>query len=144
MADTPSAASTSNASPRVGAPPRIARPLSPHILIYSWRINSVTSILTRITGNALVISAAIGVWWLAAAAAGPEAFATANGFATSWFGDIVFAFSALGLWYHYLAGLRHLLYDAGRGMDIPTSDLLGWGCIGGSVILTVLTIILVQ
>ena len=120
------------------------RPLSPHIMIYRPQMSSISSILTRITGNALVISAAIAVWWLAAAAVGPDAFATANGFATSWFGDIVFTFSALGLWYHYLAGLRHLLYDAGRGMDVPTSDMLGWGCILGSALLTVITVLVVQ
>jgi succinate dehydrogenase / fumarate reductase, cytochrome b subunit len=48
------------------------------------------------------------------------------------------------VWYHYLAGLRHLYFDAGHGLDVPTAEKLGWACIIGSVVLTVLTILLVQ
>ena len=62
---------------------------------------------------------------------------------TSWFGDLVFTASAWALWYHYLAGLRHLYFDAGHGLDIPTAEKLGWGVIIGSVLLTVLTVVIV-
>ena len=48
------------------------------------------------------------------------------------------------VWYHYLAGLRHLYFDAGHGLDIPTAEKLGWACIIGSVVLTVITILIVQ
>ena len=82
--------------------------------------------------------------WLLAAATGPEYFATANAVVTSWFGDLVFAASAWAVWYHYLAGLRHLYFDAGKGLDIETAQKLGWGIIIGSVVLTVITILLVQ
>ncbi|NDH02550.1 MAG: hypothetical protein EBY40_05395 [Marivivens sp.] len=51
--------------------------------------------------------------------------------------------AALGIWYHFLAGLRHLYFDAGHGMDIPTAEKLGWACIIGSVVLTILTIVIV-
>ena len=119
------------------------RPLSPHILIYRFPVTAVASILTRITGNALIVSAALAVWWLLAAATSPEAFARADGLATSWFGDLVFSLSALGLWYHYLAGLRHLYMDAGHGLDMVTAERLSWACIAGSVVLTLLTILIV-
>ena len=58
-------------------------------------------------------------------------------------GDFVFTLSALGMWYHYLAGLRHFLFDAGHGLEVETAEKLGWACIIGSVVLTVLTIIIV-
>jgi len=119
------------------------RPLSPHISIWRWQINSISSILTRITGNALLISFLLFVWWLLAASTSPEAFDLANGFLTSWFGKLVLVFSALGLWYHFLAGLRHLWWDSGHGLDMKTAELLGWACVIGSVILTALTIVLV-
>jgi succinate dehydrogenase / fumarate reductase cytochrome b subunit len=122
---------------------RVERPLSPHLTIYRPQLTSITSILTRITGNALIVTAFVVVWWLFAAASGPEYFAVANGFATSIVGDILFTLSLLGIWYHYLAGLRHLLYDAGHGLDIPTAEKLGWACVGGSVVLTVLTLIII-
>lgn len=120
------------------------RPLSPHLQIYRWQVPMLTSILTRITGHALVAGVLLGVWWLLAAAMSDAQFQIANAVATSWFGDLVFTGSLWAVWYHYLAGLRHLYYDAGRGLDIPTAEKLGWACIIGSVVLTVITILLVQ
>jgi succinate dehydrogenase / fumarate reductase cytochrome b subunit len=51
------------------------------------------------------------------------------------------ALSVLALWYHALGGVRHLIWDTGRGLDVETSDRMGWAMIGGSVVLTVLTLI---
>ncbi len=121
----------------------VQRPLSPHLQIYRWHIPMLTSILTRVTGNALIVSTFLVVWWLIAAATGEAYFDLANGILTSWIGDIVMTLSLLGVWYHFLAGLRHLYYDAGKGMDIPTAEKLGWACLIGSVVLTVLTIIVI-
>ena len=123
---------------------RVERPLSPHLQIYRWQVPMLTSILTRITGHALVAGVLLGVWWLLAAATSEAYFATADAVATSWFGDLVFTGSLWAVWYHYLSGLRHLYYDAGHGLDIPTAEKLGWACIIGSVVLTVITILLVQ
>ncbi|MBN2629368.1 MAG: succinate dehydrogenase, cytochrome b556 subunit [Rhodobacteraceae bacterium] len=123
---------------------QVKRPLSPHLQIYRPQLTSITSILARITGNALIVSVVLAVWWLLAAAVGPDYFATANAVVTSWFGDLVFAASAWAVWYHYLAGLRHLYFDAGKGLEIKTAEMLGMVMIGGSVVLTLITIILVQ
>lgn len=122
---------------------RVERPLSPHLQIYRWHIPMLTSILTRITGHALLAGVFLGVWWIFAASHSPEYFAVANAVATSWFGDLVFTGSLWAVWYHYLAGLRHLYYDAGHGLDIPTAEKLGWACLIGSVVLTVLTILVI-
>ncbi|MEY8098990.1 succinate dehydrogenase, cytochrome b556 subunit [Falsihalocynthiibacter sp. S25ZX9] len=119
------------------------RPLSPHLQIYRPQLNSMTSILTRITGNALLVSFVLVVWWLFAASTGEEYFAVANGVLTSWLGQFVMVISLWGIWYHYLAGLRHLYFDSGRGLDPVTADKLGWGCIIGSVVLTLLTCVIV-
>ena len=82
------------------------RPLSPFMIgpYYRPQLTSMTSILTRITGNAMLVAVLLIIWWLVAAATGPEAFARADGFITSWFGDLVMTLSLLGLWYHSLAG----------------------------------------
>ncbi|MBI1417688.1 MAG: succinate dehydrogenase, cytochrome b556 subunit [Limimaricola sp.] len=119
------------------------RPLSPHLQIYRWQMTMVSSILTRITGNALIVGVVLGVWWLMAAAIGPGYFNFVNAIATSWFGDLVFTLSAWAVWYHYLAGLRHLYFDAGHGLDVATAEKLGWACVIGSVVLTVITLIIV-
>ena len=122
---------------------RVERPLSPHLQIYRPQLTSISSILTRITGNGLIVGTVLAVWWLLAAATSPQAFELANAVCTSWFGDLVFTASAWALWYHYLAGLRHLYFDAGHGLDVPTAEKLGWGVIIGSVVLTLLTILIV-
>ena len=119
------------------------RPLSPHLSIYRPQLTSMTSILTRITGNALLLSALLVVWWLLAASTSPEYFALADAVLTSFFGDVVMTLSLLGLWYHTLAGVRHLIWDNGIGLDLETAEKMGWACIGGSVVLTLSTIIVI-
>lgn len=118
------------------------RPLSPHLQVYRPQLTSITSILTRITGNALLLAALLSVWWLLGAASGPDYFALVNGIVRSWFGKLVFLGSIWALWYHALAGLRHLYFDSGRGLDIPTAEKLGWAVIIGSLVLTLLTVVL--
>lgn len=118
------------------------RPLSPFMLgqYYRFQLTSVTSILTRITGAGLLAGALLVVWWLIAAASGPEAFAVADGVITSWFGKLVMFGSIWALWYHALAGVRHLIWDMGYMLDIVQAEKLGWGVIGGSVLLTLITV----
>jgi succinate dehydrogenase / fumarate reductase cytochrome b subunit len=122
----------------------VSRPLSPHLQIYRWHIPMLTSILTRITGNGVIVAAFMIIAWLAAAAAGPEAFATVDGLVRSWPGLLVLTGALWAMWYHFLAGLRHLYYDAGKGLDIPTAERLGLACLGGSVVLTILTILIIR
>ena len=127
-------------------PKRVERPLSPFMIgpYYRPQMTSISSILTRITGNALAVGVVLAVWWLLAASGSEAHWQLANGVATSWFGDLVFTGSLWAVWYHFLAGLRHIYFDSGRGLDIPTAEKLGWACIIGSVVLTVITILLVQ
>ncbi|MCR9147931.1 MAG: succinate dehydrogenase, cytochrome b556 subunit [Rhodobacteraceae bacterium] len=115
------------------------RPLSPHLTVYRPQLTSVTSILTRITGNALILASLLTVWWFLAAATSAEYFAIADTVITSWFGDLVMFGSLWALWYHTLAGVRHLIWDNAKMLEIETAERLGWGVIGGSVVLTLIT-----
>lgn len=117
------------------------RPLSPHLSIYRPQLTSMTSIVTRLTGNALIVGALLVVWWLLAAATGPAYFAVANSVMTSIFGKLIMLGSIWALWYHSLAGARHLFWDAGHGLDIETAEKLGVAVIIGSVVMTILTIV---
>jgi len=117
------------------------RPLSPHLQIYRKQLNSATSILNRITGIALLGGAVLVVWWLMAVATSESYFATVDGLMTSVLGDIVMTLCVLALWYHALAGVRHLVWDMGLGLDPEDADKMGWGIIIGSFALTFLTII---
>ena len=119
------------------------RPLSPHLTIYRPQMTSISSIFIRITGNALLVSTLFVVWWLLAAATGPSSFAFASSVITSWFGDIVMTLSLWALWYHSLGGLRHLIWDTGRGFDIGMAEKMGWTMIFGSLFLTAATILFI-
>lgn len=119
------------------------RPLSPHLQIYRPQMTSITSIFTRITGNAMLLAALLIVWWFLAASFGPEYYAVADGFITSWFGGLIMLLSVWALWYHTLAGIRHLIWDTGRGFEIKEAETMGYIVIGGSFVLTLLTIIIV-
>ncbi|EAU45781.1 succinate dehydrogenase, cytochrome b556 subunit [Salipiger bermudensis] len=123
---------------------RIERPLSPFMFVqyYRLQLTAVTSVMIRITGNALMVATLLVIWWLLALAAGPEAFETAEWWITSWVGNLVMFGSLWAVWYHYLGGLRHLIFDAGKGLELETAEKLGWACVYGSVVLTVLTVII--
>ena len=114
------------------------RPLSPHLQIYRPQISSVLSILHRITGVGLALGAVLVVWWLLAAATGPEYFATVDGLLTSWIGHMVLLGVTWALAYHLLNGIRHLFWDMGYGFEIETVDKTGWAVVIGSAVLTVL------
>lgn len=118
------------------------RPLSPHLQVYKLPIAAVSSIMTRITGHALVAGILLLAWWLIAAVSGPEAFARADGVLRSWFGFLVMLGSVWALWYHMLAGIRHMFYDAGIGLEIDEARKSSWAIIIGSVVLTVISLIL--
>ncbi len=119
------------------------RPLSPHLTIYRPQLTSMTSIFVRLTGNAMIVASLMIVWWFVAAASGPEAFATADGFLRSWFGDLVLFLTVWAAWYHLLGGLRHLIWDSGHMLDVPRSEMFGQAMILVSVLMTIFTVIVV-
>lgn len=119
------------------------RPLSPHLQVYRPQLTSVTSILTRITGNALLVAALLITWWFLAAATSEEYFAVVDAILTSWFGDLVLLGSTWAIWYHLLAGVRHMIWDEAKMLEMDKAEMLGWICVIGSAVLTVLTIIVV-
>ncbi|OSP56098.1 succinate dehydrogenase, cytochrome b556 subunit [Pseudoruegeria sp. SK021] len=119
------------------------RPLSPHLQIYRPQLTSATSIFTRITGNAMLLAALMIVWWFVAAAFGPDSFATADWFITSYLGDLIMLLSVWALWYHALAGIRHLAFDTGHFLEVEQAEKFGYVMIGGAFVLTLITIIFV-
>ncbi|MCI0430709.1 MAG: succinate dehydrogenase, cytochrome b556 subunit [Rhodospirillales bacterium] len=102
------------------------RPLSPHIQIYSWQLTSVLSILHRVTGLALTAGALLLVWWLLAAASGPEAFERVSAVLASVPGRVLLFGWTLAFFYHLANGIRHLWWDTGRGMELPSVYRSGW------------------
>ncbi|MBT4897226.1 MAG: succinate dehydrogenase, cytochrome b556 subunit [Planktomarina sp.] len=117
------------------------RPLSPHLTIYRPQMTSISSIFVRITGNALLAATLLLIAWLLAASTSAVAFDWVQCVITSWFGDLVFLLSLWALWYHMLGGLRHLIWDTGRGLELKAAERMGWMMIIGSLLLTAFTVI---
>lgn len=118
------------------------RPLSPHLQIYKPQITSMLSILHRVTGVGLTLGAMLVVWWLLAAATGPDYFAFVDGLLTSWIGTLVMLGSAWALCYHLANGIRHLVWDLGFGFELDTVTKSGYAVLGASVLLTLFILIL--
>jgi succinate dehydrogenase / fumarate reductase cytochrome b subunit len=112
------------------------RPVSPHLQIYRWSGTMAMSVAHRVTGAALFVGMGLLAWWLLAAALGPDAFAVARRFLSSWLGTVlVFAFS-WALVHHAVGGLRHMIWDAGVSMTKRGRDLLAWATLAASILLT--------
>ncbi|GMG83319.1 succinate dehydrogenase, cytochrome b556 subunit [Paralimibaculum aggregatum] len=121
---------------------RGGRPLSPHLQVYRMQWTMLLSITHRITGAGMMVGAVLVVWWLVAAATGPDYFAFVDGLMTSWIGTLVMIGSAWALFYHLANGLRHLAWDLGLGFDLPTAQATGYAAVAASVALTLLLILL--
>lgn len=118
------------------------RPLSPHLSVYRFQITMLTSIVHRITGVGMALGLMLIVWWFLAASTGPEYFATANAFLTSWFGLLIMIGSLWALWFHFCNGIRHLLWDVIIGLENEPAAKSGVAAIVCSVILTILTVVI--
>ncbi|KPF86068.1 succinate dehydrogenase [alpha proteobacterium AAP38] len=115
------------------------RPLSPHLQVYRLPLPALTSIAHRITGVGLTVGTLLLVWWLVAAAAGPDAYATASGFIASPIGLLLMFGWTAALWYHLLNGLRHLIWDGAKMLTLEQSYSSAKLVIGGAVVATVVT-----
>lgn len=104
-------------------------------------LNGIMSITHRITGVAMAGSAVLIVWWFLAAATSEAAFDLANAVLTSWVGDIVLGLSVLALWYHFVNGIRHLVWDTGAHMGRKRVRLTGIAGIIAALALTLITLI---
>ncbi|MDQ7994806.1 MAG: succinate dehydrogenase, cytochrome b556 subunit [Luteibacter sp.] len=114
------------------------RPLSPHLQIYKWQVQMVSSILHRATGIINAVGSLIIVWGLASLAAGPDTFGTFTGIVGSPFGTVVMVGWTLNFFYHLCNGIRHLAQDAGQGYSIQSFVRSSWLAIVLAIVLTAL------
>ena len=110
------------------------RPLSP-FLHYRWQYTNTLSILHRITGVLLSLGFFILVYWLAAAARGPEHYAGAVAVIGSFPLQLVLFGAAFAFCYHLLNGIRHLFFDAGYGFELATARKSAYATAAGAVLL---------
>lgn len=113
-----------------------ARPLSPHLQIYRWQLTMFLSILHRVTGFGLALGAPLSVWWLMAALNGPKHFDRFHDFTHSLIGQFMLAGWLFSLCFHFLNGLRHLVWDTGRWLSLKAAFSSGYAVLFGSALMT--------
>ena len=114
-----------------------SRPLSPHLTIWRWGPHMLVSILHRVTGVGLAtFGVAVFVWWLVAAASGPEAYERFAGWVTWSWSAIVWVPLSWAFFQHMLSGLRHFVMDIGAGYALDTNKFWAVMTLAGSIVLT--------
>ena|ERR1700757_541276 len=102
------------------------RPLSPHLSVYKLRYTLVTSILHRLTGAGLSCGLLLLVYWLTAVASGARAQAHAYALLSQPLMRLLYAAWIAAYCYHLAAGIRHLVWDTGRGLERAQSQRSAW------------------
>jgi succinate dehydrogenase / fumarate reductase, cytochrome b subunit len=115
-----------------------SRPLSPHLQVYRPMLSMTMSIMHRLTGLALAAGFILLVWWFTAASISDDYFNLVNGFFANWFGRLVMFGFTWALMHHMLGGLRHFLWDTGRGFALNKVEWLVRANLIGSILLTIL------
>ena len=94
------------------------RPLSPHLQIYKVELPMLLSGLHRITGIALSVGSILLVAWILSAVHSAESFASMNRFLGGFIGQFVLFGWTFSLIYHSVSGIRHLIWDTGRLLEV--------------------------
>ena len=114
----------------------VERPLSPHIQIYRFMLTYVMSGFHRVTGFVLYFAMLLVVWWLMAAASGPNAYAKVQWFVGTWLGQLMLLGFGWALIHHSLGGIRHLVWDTGHGFAPNEREWLARATLIGSITIT--------
>ncbi len=116
-----------------------ARPLSPHISIYRMsRYCLISSFANRITGGVLSAGLLVLIYWLTSLARGARAYARAQEVLGSGVAKLIYAALIAAFAYHLAAGIRHLIWDTGRGMEKAQSQRSAWLVIATAALLTLI------
>jgi succinate dehydrogenase / fumarate reductase, cytochrome b subunit len=94
-----------------------SRPLSPHLFIYRFGYTMALSILHRMTGLALAMGIVLLAIWLTVLAGGEAAYQAFTSGGGAVLLRIGLAFWLVAFLYHLANGVRHLLWDAGFGLE---------------------------
>lgn len=115
---------------------RANRPLSPHLQVYRLSMTFLMSGFHRATGFALYFGMAIPAVWLLAVASGSDWFDFVNGWIATLPGRVILFGYSWGLIHHMLGGVRHLIWDTGRGLDLVSVEIFARATLIGSIALT--------
>jgi len=116
------------------------RPLSPHLGVYKFMYTMSLSIMHRMTGCAATVGFLAFVWWLMALASGPAQYAAAMQCLSSPLARVLLVGFVFSFVYHFCNGIRHLVWDTGRGLERAQARRSGAVVIAASLLLTALVV----
>jgi succinate dehydrogenase / fumarate reductase cytochrome b subunit len=116
------------------------RPISPHLGVYKFMYTMSLSFLHRITGCAAAVGFLLFVWWLMALASGPDAYSRAMQCLSSPFAKLLLVGFTFSFVYHFCNGIRHLVWDTGRGLERAQARRSGAVVIVAALLLTAVVI----
>jgi len=96
-----------------------------------------TSFANRITGVVMSVGLLVLVYWLMSVASGTAAYTRAIATLSLPIFKLLYAALLFTFSYHLVAGIRHLVWDTGRGMERHQSQKSAWVVITVSVLLTI-------
>jgi succinate dehydrogenase / fumarate reductase cytochrome b subunit len=102
-----------------------------------FRYTLFTSFFNRITGLALSVGLIVLVYWLMAVAGGSRSYQHAYQILSAGIFKIVYAGMVIAFCYHLVAGIRHLVWDTGRGLERAQSKRSAGVVIAVSIVLVV-------
>jgi len=117
-----------------------SRPLSPHLGVYKFLYTMALSILHRITGVAATFGFLAFTWWLMALASGPERYARAMHLLSTPIAKLLLVGFTFSFVYHFCNGIRHLVWDTGRGLERVQARRSGRAVIVAALVLTALVV----
>lgn len=95
-----------------------ARPISPHLSVYKMsRYTLASSIFNRLTGVGLSFGLLLLVYWLVSVAGGAGSQARAARLLSLPPMKLIYAACVIAFCYHLVAGIRHLVWDTGHGLE---------------------------
>ncbi|MDH3620405.1 MAG: succinate dehydrogenase, cytochrome b556 subunit [Gammaproteobacteria bacterium] len=112
------------------------RPLSPHLSIYRWPVTMASSILHRVTGVGMAVGFIVLVGWLFDAASGPVVYAKFLAAMDTTVGYVLLVGWSFSFFFHLSNGIRHLVWDTGRGFEKEQATASAWFVIVVSIVLT--------
>ena len=110
--------------------------MSPHLGVYKFAYTMSLSILHRITGVANTVGFFLFAWWLMALASGPEAYAAAMRCLSTPIAKLLLVGFTFSFVYHFCNGIRHLVWDTGRGLERAQARRSGLLVIVSALLLT--------
>lgn len=114
------------------------RPLSPHLSIYRWPVTMTLSILHRATGVAMSVGLVILAAWLVSAASGADDYDQFITLMSTLVGRLLLIGWSFAFFFHLANGIRHLVWDTGRGFEKHQANASAWFVLVAAVVATAL------